>query len=150
MLATGIISGRIGCGRRRPKLRRHIAVEYRRADMIETTLEITPDLAADIRPALAEREVLAEIGAGRRIDHAFKQREAVAAAGEIVMRMFAEELQRWIGRAHLLENVTPNHQESGSGVAYARKAVHDGNMIGIFQLEHIVQCGRRNVGPLAL
>src|ERR1700742_1143673 len=118
--------------------------------MIETPFEIGPDLAAKVGPALAEGKVLAEIGTRCGIDHAFKQREAVAAAGEIVMRMFAEELQRWIGRAHLLENVTPNHQESGSGVAYARKAVHDGNMIGIFQLEHIVQCGRRNVGPLAL
>src|ERR1700760_1135232 len=51
-------SGRIGLERRACELRGDIAPENRGADMIERTLKIGPDLAADIGPALAEREVL--------------------------------------------------------------------------------------------
>src|SRR6202012_2176353 len=116
--------------------------------MIESALEISPDLTANIGPALAEGKVLAEIGAISGIDHAFEQRKPVAAAGESVMRMFAEELQRRIGCAHLLENVTPDHQESSSGIADAREAVDARDVIGILQFEHIVERARRNIWPL--
>ena len=63
---TVCISRRIGRQRGRGELRRDIAVEHRRADMIEPALEIGPDLAADIGPAFAERKILAEIGSGLR------------------------------------------------------------------------------------
>ena len=54
----------VGGGRRRSgELRGDVAAKYRRADMIEPAVEIGPDLAADVGPALAEREILAQIGA---------------------------------------------------------------------------------------
>src|SRR6185312_5088536 len=89
-------------------------------DMIETAVEIRPDLAADISPTSAEGEILAEIHAGRRIDHALKQRKAVRAAGQGVMRMLALEFERRVVgvRAHSFEHVPPDHQEAGAGVAH--------------------------------
>src|SRR5438128_478796 len=60
-------------GRRRRELGGHVAVKDGGSDMIEPAVEIGPDLAADIGPAFAEREILAQIGAGGRIDHAFEQ-----------------------------------------------------------------------------
>src|ERR1700760_1031361 len=74
------ISGRIGVERRARELRGDFATKYRRPDMVEAALKIGPDLAADIGPALAEREILAEIGSGGGIDHAFEQRKAVRAS----------------------------------------------------------------------
>ena len=127
-------------------------MEHRRADMIEAALEIGPDLAADIGPAFAEGKILAEIGSGLRIDHAFEQRKPVRASRQRIERMLAKELQRRIGgmRAHLLEHVAADHQESGPGVAHAGKAVDDGDMIGIVDLQHIVERGRRHIRPPVL
>ena len=68
-------------------------MKHRRTDVIEAAIKISPDFAADIRPALAERKILAEIGPGLRIDHAFEQRKAVGASGEGIGGMFAEKLQ---------------------------------------------------------
>src|SRR3984957_7182153 len=73
------ISRRIGGKRGCCKLRGDIAVIDRRADMIETAFEVSPDFAADIGPAFAERKILAEIGSGRRIDHAFEQCKSIGA-----------------------------------------------------------------------
>src|SRR5450631_1925592 len=88
------ISRRIDGKRGRGKLRRNIAVIDRRADMIEAALQVGPDFAADIGPAFAEREILAEIGSGRRIDHAFEQCKSIGTSGQCVERMLAKELQR--------------------------------------------------------
>src|SRR5579864_4515666 len=71
--ASVCISRRIGRQRWNGELRRDIAAEYRRADMIEAALDIGPDLAADIGPASTKRKILAEIGSARWIDHAFEQ-----------------------------------------------------------------------------
>src|ERR1700691_1940420 len=141
MRSAHSISRRIGGKRRCGKLRRDIAVIDRRADMIEAALEIGPDFAADIGPAFAERKILAEIGSGRRIDHTFEQRKSIETAGQRVERMLAKELQRCVSRmrAHLLEHVTPDHQESGAGVTHARKAIHHGDMIRIVDLQYIVE-----------
>src|SRR6202140_3363499 len=99
--------------------------------MIETALEGGPDFTADIGPALAESEILAEIGSALRIDHAFEQRKPVGTPRQSIERMLAKELQRCVGRmrAHLLEHVTTDHQESRAGVAHARKAVDDGDRV---------------------
>lgn len=61
--------------------------------MVETALDISPDFAADIGPALAEREVLAEISPGALVDHAIEQCEPVGTSRELVYRVFAEELK---------------------------------------------------------
>src|SRR5262245_49231374 len=56
--AAKVIRALSGCVRRagrRSKLRGDFAMEDRRSDMVEAALEIGPDLAADIGPALAER-----------------------------------------------------------------------------------------------
>ena len=75
--------------------------------MIEPALQIRPDLAADIGPAFAEGEILAEIGAGRGIDHAFEQGKPVRTSRERIERMFAEELQGRVGRmrGHSLQDL---------------------------------------------
>ena len=85
-------------------------MEHRRPDVIERALDVGPDIAANIGPALAEGEVLGKISAGRRIDHAFEQREAVLARDQRVVRMLAEELQASIVRvpAHRLQRVAPD------------------------------------------
>src|SRR3954449_1224335 len=126
---AGTISSNIGrhCGRRAcGKLQRNVAVEHGRTDMIETALDIGPDFAADIGPALAEREILAEIRPRALVDHAIEQCEPVGTSRERVYGMFAEELQRGVSGmfAHLFQRLTPDHQESSTGVAYAREAVH--------------------------
>src|SRR6266851_5335040 len=82
---------RRGCSR--CKLRREIAMKHGRTDVIEATFKVSPDFAADIGPAFAERKILAEIGPGVRIDHAFEQRKAVGASGKGIGGMFAEKLQ---------------------------------------------------------
>src|ERR1700749_4775327 len=109
--------------------------------MVEAALEIEPDFAADISPAFAEREILAEIGFGVRIDHAFEQCETVGTSRERIERMLAKELQRSVGgmRAHLLEDMAPDHQESGAGIAHARETVHHRDMIRIVDLQHIIE-----------
>src|SRR5947209_1767974 len=76
------ISGRVSCGWSGRELRSNIAVEDGGTDMVEAAVEIGPDLAAKIGPALAECKILAEIGAGHGIDHALEQREAVLTAGQ--------------------------------------------------------------------
>src|SRR5450631_4847234 len=117
LLNIGMTSRGVCCSDRcrRGKLRRDIAVKDRLADMIEAALKISPDFAADIGPAFAEGEILAEIGPGLRIDHALEQRKPVGTSGERIEGMFAEELQRRIGRmsAHPFKDVTPDHQEAG-------------------------------------
>src|SRR4029079_14839979 len=86
-------SRRIGsCRRRGCELPGDVAVEHRRPDVMRRALDLGPDLAADVGPALAEGEVLGEIRPRRRIDHAFEQREAVLARRQRVVRMLAEEL----------------------------------------------------------
>src|SRR5437870_6496696 len=101
------ISRGIRRGWRHRKLRRDIAVKHRRSDVIETAFEIGPDLAADIGPASAEREILAEIGSAFRVDHALEQCEAIGISGERVVRMLAEELQRGVVRvrAHSFQHM---------------------------------------------
>src|SRR5262249_2757814 len=98
-------------------------------------------------PALAESEILAEIGAVGRIDHALEQRETILASGELIERMLALELQRRIGgmRTHPLQHMTADHQETGAGIADPGKAVDDPDMIRVVELENIVQRGRRRV-----
>src|SRR5258708_39850537 len=86
--SRGVRRGGSGC-----KLRGEIAMKHGWTDVIEAALEISPDFAADIGPAFAERKILAEIGPGARIDHALEQREAVGASGERIGGMFAEKLQ---------------------------------------------------------
>src|ERR1700704_1889763 len=83
-LNVGMISRGVCCSCRygRGKLRRDIAVEDGRADMVEAALKISPDFAADIGPALAEGEILAEIGPGLRIDHAVEQCKPVGTSSE--------------------------------------------------------------------
>src|ERR1700723_3007064 len=97
-LQADFISCRIGGKRGRGKLRRDVAVIDRRTDMIEAALEVSPDLAADIGPAFAERKILAEIGSGGRIDHAFEQCKSIGTSGKRVERMLAKELQRCVAR----------------------------------------------------
>ena len=76
-----------------------------RADMVEPAFEVGPDFAADIGPAFAEREILAEIGAGRVINHAFEQRKPVGTSRQPVERMLAKELQRSVGGcSHIFSN----------------------------------------------
>ena len=118
--------------------------------MIEVALEIRPDLAADIGPAFAEGKILAEIGSASRIDHAFEQGKAVGTSRQRIQRMLAEELQRSVSDTHLLQRATPDHQESRAGVTHAREAVDDFDLIGIVDLEHVVQCGRRDLRPARL
>src|ERR1700731_2159807 len=97
---VGMISRGVCCsyGCRRGKLRRDIAVKYRRADMIEAALKISPDFAADIGPAFAEGKILAEVSPGLGVDHALKQCKSVRTSCERIEGMFAEELQRCVGR----------------------------------------------------
>src|SRR5580698_3950338 len=142
-------SGCIARLRRACKLRGDVAPKYRWTDMVEAALKIGPDFTADIGPALAESEIFAEIGAGCRIDHAFEQRKAVRASRQCVMRVLAKKLQRRIVRmrAHLLKNVAADHQKAGPGIAHPREAVDDGDMIGIVDLEHVVERSRRHVRP---
>src|ERR1700723_963501 len=138
-------SGCIARLRRACKLRGDVTPKYRRADMVEAALKIGPDFAADVGPAFAESEILAEIGAGRGIDHAFEQRKAVRPSCQCVMRVLAKELQRpivWM-RAHLFEDVAADNQKSGPGVANPRKTVDDRDVIGIVDLEHVVERTRR-------
>src|SRR5580692_10851861 len=78
---------------RREKLRRDIAMEHRGADMVEAALKISPDLAADIGPTLAEGEIFAEIRSGGRIDHALEQCKPVEASRQRIERVLAKELQ---------------------------------------------------------
>ena len=108
------------------QLRRDIAVEDGRADMIEAALKISPDFAADIGPAFAEGKILAQISPALRVDHAFEQREPVGTSSQRIEGMFADELQRCVGRmlAHRFEDVTPDHQETGAGKAHARKSIN--------------------------
>src|SRR5713226_1686694 len=82
---------RRGCSR--CKLRGEIAMKHGWTDVIEAALEISPDFAADIGPAFAERKILAEISPGLRIDHALEQRKPVAASSERIEGMFVEEPQ---------------------------------------------------------
>src|ERR1700733_9398734 len=130
------VSGCIARLRRASKLRGDVAPEYRRPDMVEAALKIGPDFTADVGPALAESEILAEICAGRRIDHAFEQRKAVRASRQRVMRVLAKELQRRVVRmrTHLFEDAATDHQKAGPGVTNLRKAIDDRDMIGIVDL----------------
>jgi len=68
-------------------------VEDGRTDMVEAAPEISPDFAADIGPALAEGEILAEISPGLRIDHALEQCKPVGTSSERIEGVLAEELQ---------------------------------------------------------
>src|ERR1700737_3941770 len=77
------------CGR--GKLRRDVAVKDRRADMIEAALQVGPDFAADIGPAFAEGEILAQIGSGLMVDHALEQAKPVRTSGQRIERMLAEK-----------------------------------------------------------
>src|SRR6266849_5006248 len=135
---------------RRGKLRRDIAMKDGRADMIEAALQIGPDFAADIGPSPAEGKILAEISSGLRIDHALEQCEPVGTSRQRVEGMFAEELQRGVGRmlAHPFEDVTPDHQETGAGKAHARKSIDGDDMIRIVDLQHVVESGRRQLRPV--
>src|ERR1700761_6906961 len=91
------ISRSIGGAHGRGELRRDVALKHRRPDMIEPAFEIGPDFSAQIGPALAEREILTEIGPGLGIDHAFEQRKAIGTSGQRIERMLAKELQGRIG-----------------------------------------------------
>jgi hypothetical protein len=73
--ASVVISGS-GAG----ELRRKIAAKRHRSDVAELAIEIGPDFAAHIDPALAERKILAEVSAVLG-DHAFEQSEPVVARG---------------------------------------------------------------------
>src|ERR1700740_2201896 len=88
--------------RTRGELRRQVAVKRQRSDMGQPAVEIGPDLAADVGPALAERKILAQIGAVLG-NHAFEQGEAFGACGGTVERMVALLLQLRIARAHLVD-----------------------------------------------
>src|SRR3984893_17510819 len=137
---------------RRGKLRGDVAVKDRWPDMIEAALEISPDFSADIGPALAERKILAEIGPTLRIDHALEQGKTVRASCERVEGMFAEELQGCVGwmLAHSFEHVAPDHQEAGAGVTDAGKAVDSDHVIGIVDLEHVIERGGRHFWTVRL
>ena len=111
--------------------------------MIEAALKISPDFAAHVSPALAEGEVLAEIGSVGGVDHAFEQRKPVVTSGQRVMRMLAMELQRCVMRAHRFQHVTADHQEAGAGITDPGKTVDDPDMIGIVELEHVIERSRR-------
>src|ERR1700738_559015 len=132
------------------KLRRDIAMKDRRSDMIEATLEVSPDLAADIGPAFAKGKILAEISPGLRVDHALEQCKPVRASRQFIDGMFTEELQWRVGRmlAHPFEDVAPDHQETGSGIAHARKSIDDDDTIRIVDLQHVVEGGRTHIGPV--
>ena len=104
LLVHGGSSG-IG-GARGRKLRRDVTVEYRRPDMIEPAFEIGPDLTANVGPALAEREVFAEIGAVLG-NHAFEQRIAIVARDRGIDRMVSFVLKLWMVRTHLLQGSAP-------------------------------------------
>src|SRR5207237_9286178 len=113
----------------------------RRSDVIETAFEIGPDLAADIGPASAEREILAEISSVSRVDHALEQGEPGWTSGDRVVRMLAEELQRSVVRvrAHPFQHMAADHQKAGSGVAHPGKSPDHRHAIGVVDLEHIVE-----------
>ena len=118
-------------------------MKHRRADMIEAALKISPDFAADIGPAFAERKILAEISSGLRIDHALEQRKPVGASGERIEGMLLEELQWRVRRmlAHPFKDVTPDHQEAGAGKAHPGKPIDGDDAIRILDLQHIVERG---------
>src|SRR5438105_5046707 len=127
-------SVRCRCGRslcRCSKLRRNISVKHRGADMIETALEISPDLTAHIGPAFAEGEVLAEIGPACVVDHAIEQCKPIGTSRERIDGMFTKKLQGCVSGmfAHFFQDMTPDHQETGAGVAHPRESVHGNHMI---------------------
>src|SRR5271169_6369097 len=108
---------------------------------MEPAAEISPYLATDIGPTLAESEILAQIGTCLPIDHTFEQGKTVWASSKGVARVLAEELQRSVVRmfAHSFENVTPDHQEAGARVANAGESVDDRDIVGIVNLKHVIE-----------
>src|SRR5437899_3153405 len=118
--------------------------------MIEAALKISPDFAADIGPAFAEGKILAQISPALSVDQAFEQREPVGTSSQRIEGMFAEELQRCVGRmlADRFEDVTPDHQETGAGKAHARKSIDGDDVIWIVDLQHVVESGRRQLRPV--
>src|SRR5262249_1363098 len=63
------------------------ATKFSGADMNEPAVGVEPDLAADRAPAATEREILAEVFPGLRLDHAVEQSIVIVARrriGEIV------------------------------------------------------------------
>src|SRR4051794_16404413 len=118
--------------------------------MIEAALKISPDFAADIGPAFAEGEILAQIRPGLRVDHAFEQCKPIGTSCERVQGMFAEEPQWCVVRmlAHRFEDVTPDHQETGAGKAHARESIDGDDMIRIVDLQYVIESGRRQLRPV--
>src|SRR6185312_8110234 len=142
----GLLHARLRC-----ELRGDVAVEDGGADMIEPALGIGPDLAADLGPALAEAEVLAEIDAGLRLDQALEQREAMRVVGERILdRMLAPKLQRLVVGAHLFDRGAADHQEPGTGVAHPDEAAAHDDVLRIVDLEHVVERCRARIGPARL
>ncbi len=58
--------------------------------MLQLAVEIGPDLAANIEPALAEGKILTEIGAVLG-NHAFEQRKTIVARLRSIKRMVTLE-----------------------------------------------------------
>ena len=104
--------------------------------MVEFALEIGPDFAAHVGPALAEREILAEIGAVLG-DHAFEQSEAVVACGRRIDGMIALIAQLRIVRAHAFQRLAADHQKAGAGITHLDEAAVLNDGIGIVDFEHI-------------
>src|SRR5580658_3157270 len=98
------------------ELRRQIAAERHRADVVELAVEIGPDFAAHVGPALAESEILAEIGAVF-VDQTFEQREAVVACVDGIERMVSLITQLRVSGAHAFQRLAPDHEKASPGVA---------------------------------
>ena len=45
--------------------------------------------------------------------------------------------------AHFFQDVTPDHQETGAGITHPRESVDGNHMIRIFDLQHVIERGRR-------
>ena len=104
--------------------------------MVELAPEIGPDFTAHIDPALAEREILAEIGAVL-CDHAFEQGEPVVAEGRGVDGMIALIAELRIVRAHALQRLTADDQETGTSISDLDETAILDDGFGIVNFEHI-------------
>ena len=85
-------------------MRRQVAAKRHRPDMVELAVEVGPDFAAHVGPALAKSEILAQVSAVLG-DHAFEQGKALVARGRGVDRMVALVLQKRILRAHSFQRL---------------------------------------------
>src|ERR1700722_570450 len=100
------LESRLGAG----KLRRQIAAKRHRPNVVKLAVEVGPDLAAHVGPALAESKIFAQISAVLG-DHAFEQGKAFVACGRGIDRVVALVLQKRILRAHFFQRLAADHEE---------------------------------------